>query len=198
MLGTTRAESASSTVELLRAHTRAAHERLDDRLARFDWLATPETYAAMLERFYGFYVRAEPQLAAIAAALPGLDLERRRKVPLLVADLTHLGRTPQQLRALPRVGQMPRVDDPARALGALYVVEGATLGGKLIEQAVEQRLGLDRTTGTAFFGAYGADDARQWKRFGTVLEREAIERGSADMCEAAGETFAVLDAWLVT
>ena len=93
---------------------------------------------------------------------------------------------------------MPRLDTPARALGALYVLEGATLGGKVIEQEVGRQLGLDRSTGTAFFGAYGADAARQWHRFGLALEREGLAFDVEEICDAAGSTFAALDSWIVT
>jgi heme oxygenase len=183
---------------VLRDHTARAHQQLEERLAVFGWLATRESYVAMLERLYGFYVRAEPALVVRGASISGLDLEQRRKAPLLVADLTALGRTPRELRALPRMDRMPRLDEPARVLGVLYVIEGATLGGKLIEREVATRLGLDRATGTAFFGAYGADAAHQWQRFGGVVEREAPELDVAVICSAAAETFAALDRWLVT
>jgi heme oxygenase (biliverdin-IX-beta and delta-forming) len=198
VLGTTRAPRDLSTMGVLREHTASAHERLEERLAEFGWLATRESYTAMIERLYGFYVRAEPALVARGSSIPGLDLEQRRKAPLLVADLTALGRSPRELRALPRVDRVPRLDEPARVLGVLYVIEGATLGGKLIEREVAVRLGLDRRTGTAFFGAYGADVAHQWRRLGGVVEREAPELDVVVMCAAAADTFDTLDRWLVT
>jgi heme oxygenase len=196
VLGSTRAATATSAVERLRAHTLEAHVRLEERLGRFEWVATLETYASMLERFYGFYVSAEPQLAAVAGVIPGLELGRRRKAPLLEQDLTALGRTSRQLRALARIGRVPLLDSPANALGTLYVLEGATLGGKLIEQEVGRRLALDRSTGTAFFGAYGSDAAREWKRFGAILERETRTLDLDAVCESAEATFATLDGWL--
>lgn len=184
-------------VARLRTHTRSAHVRLEERLGRFEWLATPETYACMLDRFYGFYVRAEPELARSTSEIAGLELTLRRKTPLLTADLMSLGRTLHQLRALPRIGTIG-VGDPARALGALYVLEGATLGGKLIQREVGRRLGLGAASGTAFFGAYGSDAARQWRRFGAVLGREAEEHDLDAICDGASATFAALDRWLVT
>lgn len=196
VVGSTRDEAASATVARLRARTRSAHVQLEERLGRFEWLATVEAYTRMLERFYGFYVRAEPELATVASAIDGLELTLRRKAPLLTADLRSLGRTPRQLRALPRIGDIG-VDGPARALGALYVLEGATLGGKLIEREVGRRLGLDDASGTAFFGAYGSDAARQWRRFGAVLEREGEDLDVDDMCDSASATFAALDRWLI-
>jgi heme oxygenase len=190
--------SAPSIVRLLRERCAPAHTRLEARFARFEWLATRETYAAMLERLYAFYGRAEPAIGAVATAIPGLELDERRKAPLLAADLRSLGFAPAQPSAHALPIRLPRLDTPARALGALYVLEGATLGGKLIEREVGRRLGFDRTAGTAFFGAYGSDAMRYWRRFGLVLEREAVLLDPDEMCDAAAATFEALDRVLVT
>jgi heme oxygenase len=188
----------TAALERLRERTAEQHERLERRLGRFRWLRSRDAYASMLEQLYGFYAVAEPALAAAgAAAIDGLELDERRKAPLLAYDLAQLGRTPARLARLP-LAPVPAIGDPGQALGALYVLEGATLGGKLIERAVARELGLARATGTAFFGAYGRDVAARWRSFGVVLEREAGERGDLDaIADAAAETFAALDDWLV-
>jgi heme oxygenase len=181
----------------LQAHTATAHARLEARLSSCGWLASTATYAAMLERWLGFYSEVEPELADWAGCLPGLALAQRDKTVLLVEDLLALGRTTVEIERVPHVSEHPRLDDPRRALGALYVLEGATLGGKVIEREVKRRLGLDRRRGTAFFGAYGSDVARRWRELGLVIEGVARTQGIGPMLDAAAETFTALEAWLL-
>jgi heme oxygenase len=187
---------STSTFPLLRAHTRGAHERLEARMATFAWLASLETYGAMLDSLFGFYSAVEPELVVGAASITGLNLGERAKTPLLIDDLLSLGRSPAQLVALPRATGILRLDEPSRALGALYVLEGATLGGKVIEREAQRRLGLDRRAGTAFFGAYGSDVGRRWREFRDVLEREARALEAGVMLDAASETFTAVERWL--
>lgn len=185
--------TAATAVERVRVATASRHVALERRLAAFAWLESVDAYAAMLERLLAFHRRLEPALTAAAAGIGGLELDRRAKVPLLESDLARLRRAPGVLAAPAR---MPRVDSLPRALGALYVVEGATLGGKVIEREVGRRLGLDRASGTAFFGAYGRDAARRWRAFCAVLDREGARHAGGEIEAAACETFDVLDAWL--
>ncbi len=169
---------------------------MEKRLATFDWLDSVGSYATMLERLFGFYSVVEPRLLAGAGQAPGLDLERRVKTPLLIADLRALGRSESELGRLPRSPAVPRLDGVPRVMGALYVLEGATLGGKVIEREVGRRLGLDRASGTAFFGAYGSDAARNWRRMCAIIERAALAGGVDAMLATAELMFASLDTWL--
>lgn len=182
VVGSTRDQAAATAVALVRAHTRPAHVRLEERLGLFAWLATVETYTCMLERFYGFYVRAEPELARTAFG------DRRTRAERAPEDAAAGGR--------PDVARTDAASATRRCRGSGRSVSTVSL--KLIEREVGRRLGLEGSSGTAFFGAYGSDAARQWRRFGAVLEREAEELDVDEICDAAAATFAVLDGWLIT
>jgi heme oxygenase len=79
-----------------------------------------------------------------------------------------------------------------RALGVLYVLEGATLGGAVIARIVRRRLGVT----PAFFGAGGAAIGARWRAFGAAVDAFAGGAAPADMRLAATECFEHLESWL--
>ena len=52
----------------------------------------------------------------------------------------------------------------AYALGYAYVIEGSTLGGRVILKHIHQALQLEQD-GTRFFAGYGAETGKYWKEF---------------------------------
>ena len=188
---------AGAALTRLREQTAPSHARLEGRLGRFEWLESLDSYAGMLERLHRFYAHAERELAlGEAPLLAGLELEQRRKAPLLAGDLASLGRALPLTRRLHPVAGMPAMRSPGRALGCLYVLEGATLGGKVIEREVRRRLGLERDGGTSFFGAYGSQVGARWRAFCEIVEREARALDLAGMTVAAQQTFDALEGCL--
>lgn len=82
------------------------------------------------------------------------------------------------------------VDDPAAAIGAVYVLEGARLGGKVLARQAEARLGLSAESGAAYLNGDGRDSGRRWRRFLAALEERIV--ASEDIVRAvaaARETF---------
>ena len=178
---------------VLKAVTAAAHERLEVRFDLDARLRSPATYADLLERMLGFYRPVEERAAPYAAALPGLDWPGRCKVPLLLADLDAVGRGPGAPEA---VAELPAIGSADDALGVLYVLEGATLGGTLIARQARMRLGITPATGGAFFTAYGSATAARWRAFAATLETATAGTPSAATLAAAQACFSGLEAWL--
>ena len=54
-------------------------------------------------------------------------------------------------------------DSTHTCLGALYVLEGATLGGQVLRREMAQRLGVNADNGGAFLDVYGAETGRRWR-----------------------------------
>ena len=176
----------------LRARTQPSHDRLEAVVDIIGRCRERARYRRLLEQFYGFYAPLEAALAA--APLPAsVAFERRRKTPLLVRDLHALtppGPSPSELplcRALPHVNTLPS------ALGCLYVLEGATLGGQIIARHLAAG-GLGPNTGAAFFHSYGPDVGRLWKSFGRALTEAVTDRPAQETAIASAcETFAALE-----
>ena len=178
----------------LRAATGEAHQALEDAVAIDRRLVDLAGYRQILEIFLGFYRPLEPGLLVLS----GLDADERWKTPWLEADLRVLGLTAPQIAELPDCHDLPRGGTPARAFGCLYVLEGATLGGRHISAMMAQSAvppGARR-----FFGGYGERTGERWREFVGVLEHHAVGAGDAergDIIQGAGETFACLHHWYV-
>jgi heme oxygenase len=186
-----------SAIAQLRAATWDSHQRLETRLDVTTRFSTRAAYRAHLERMYGFCAPLEQRLdpQQLGSALP--DVQLRRKLPLIARDLLALGAEPPSLALLPRCQTLPACADTASAFGGLYVLEGATLGGRTLLPVVVDRLGLSAEHGAAFLASYGAEVGAMWRRFGTALDAwcHTPERQSrAGM--AAVATFEALQEWL--
>lgn len=191
--------SATGIMQALKEQTRALHERVEASLGIMDPDLTLAGYRSLLERFWGFYAPMEARLYALGPwdAL-GLDSEARRKAPWLAADLRAMGVDDDALARLPLCHALPRVDGVAGALGCLYVMEGATLGGAFIARHLALALGVQTASGGRFFASYAERRGPMWKAFGQGVEQYTAERGGSEqVLAAARETFTRLDEWLM-
>jgi heme oxygenase len=86
----------------------------------------------------------------------------------------------------------------ADALGALYVLEGSALGGRVIGRHVSLALGVAPLAGGSFFCSATADEARgRWQTFCAILERSAGDDDAVQrVCSAAVAAFETLEVWL--
>ena len=179
----------------LRTRTRPHHDRLEAAVDILGRCRQPAQYRRLLEQFYGFYAPVEEALAQ--CPLPaGLEFERRRKTPLLSRDLCVLAPPNFPFLELPLCRALPPLGRLPEALGCLYVLEGATLGGQVISRHLAT-LGLGPATGAAFFSSYGPDVGRLWQSFGreltaTVTHLFAQETAIVSACD----TFDALERWL--
>ncbi|NWE37249.1 biliverdin-producing heme oxygenase, partial [Pseudomonas gingeri] len=115
----------------------------------------------------------------------------------LLTDLHALGLDDPAVAALPRCTSLPPLDTPAACLGALYVLEGATLGGQILRREMAQRLGLDADNGGAFLNVYGAETGRRWKDFLDYLSRVPLDaHAKLRAVNAARSTFSCFEQWL--
>lgn len=179
----------------LREETRREHLCLEGQVDVERRLVSRETYRALLERMYGFQAAIEePLLAALPPDL-GLDLAKRRHVPALRRDLSYLGSDPDSLPMAAPLNILSR----ARALGAMYVMEGSTLGGQIISRMIRDRLGLTFETGASYYAGYGPENGPMWREFGAAADAWLARHGGADEAIAAArDTFLALDAWFQT
>lgn len=168
--------------DVLRERTRAEHDRIELAL---DWesrVRDRARYGDWLARLHSFYAVWEPAIAAALDAPAFVD--PRRKLPLLERDLDALGVAPRP------AGEAPAYPftSPAEALGAFYVLEGSTLGGMLIAEAVRRQLAYD----PMFHGGYGRETAAMWRQFRAELDRRVDPQRLDDCSAAADRTFATL------
>lgn len=183
-------------LDALRRATRTAHDRLEARLPIGRSDPSMASYRAIVAAFHGFYEPLETRLGNVAPLLAPLPWEPRRKMHLLRADLLALGATAEGVDGLPRCERLPTVSDAPDALGCLYVVEGATLGGRVISRRL-QPLGISPESGGRFFHGYGERTGPMWAEFVDRLHAGAGDRREEDRTvEAAVAVFEALETWL--
>ncbi len=184
----------------LKQQTKIYHDKLDHKLDIFNRITSPEAYCQLLSRFLGFYSPIEQSLAQIPdLQILDLNMAGRRKASWLQDDLRVLGI--EDTDALTVCQNMPQLSNAAQALGCMYVLEGATLGGQLIRRHVEQTLGFTAIHGIAFFSSYGAQVGPMWKSFCSIATEYAENGADPEVIPeivigAACDTFVKIEQWL--
>ena len=152
-------------------------------------------YRALLEDLLSLYRPLERALAGIAWTSSGLDYGSRRKVALLESDLLDLDRTARDLAALPDVAAEWLPTTLADGFGTLYVIEGSTLGGRIILQRLRPLIGVGPDWAGRFFNGYGLQTGAMWRSFVAALNGWPAKRDEVDAAErAAVATFANFEA----
>lgn len=166
----------------LRSETREQHKDLERVLDLMGMALTRDIYCRRLVQYYGFYCPLEAALRTRCGvgddggSTPSSDLAtlipRFDKTRLLRQDLQHFQITAE---ALPLCRELPSIETPADVLGCLYVLEGATLGGRIIGQHVHAELGITSATGGRFFAGYEGDTGSMWNAMRKILLRCAVD-----------------------
>ncbi|MBX3594589.1 biliverdin-producing heme oxygenase [Sphingomonas sp.] len=167
-----------SARQILRAATAPDHARVDTAFSGFE-LGVRGSYTAFLRAQAAALLPVE---AAIDACpdLPVTDWPERQRGDALRADLAELG------AALPAPLSAPELIGAAQVLGALYVLEGARLGGKLLVRSVPD------TLPRRFLGA--RQDAEKWRGLIQILDRALVtERQRATATDTARRIFAMFE-----
>ncbi|MBC3199154.1 biliverdin-producing heme oxygenase [Pseudomonas poae] len=188
---------APPLLEALRTGTGLLHVALEKRMPFFSERLDAQWYRRLLQAYFGFYAPIEAALYDSGLIPEGFDTSLREKTPTLISDLHALGLNDAAISALPRWTDLPTFDSPAACLGALYVLEGATLGGQVLRREMAQRLGVDADNGGAFLDVYGAETGRRWKTFLDYLDRQTLDAADKQRAViAARSTFSGFEQWL--
>jgi heme oxygenase len=154
----------------LREATQSLHDRVEatnlmGRLTRDD--LTADAYAETLRILASIHQPLETALARVEGLRDVLpDLDQRFKTASIAKDLEAMG---QRLDATPvDLGAADPRDVPA-ALGVLYVLEGSTMGARVIARMLKTRPFVTKDV-LHFFEHYGDQAGPSWQRLLAVLE----------------------------
>ncbi|MFD1871719.1 biliverdin-producing heme oxygenase [Hymenobacter bucti] len=175
-------------LQALRLETRPAHDQLEQNAFNQQLTAGTITEAAtvhFLAKMYGFLAPYEARLRQQDLG-PEWDVTTRQRAPLILDDLQQPSSALALCPDIPPLGTWPQL------LGAMYVVEGSTLGGQviarqLVKSNIPQRL---------YFSGYGEQTGPLWKAFCQLLAREATSDNEAEIVHSASLTFQKLSTWL--
>lgn len=151
----------ASLFERLKSGTEQDHREIEALIDPMTNFASLEAYKAHLLKTWRIYRPLEAELAALDWTAVGIDLVARQKTPLLEEDMRFLGISHDQSDDNQHMLDRTNLDF---ALGCLYVLEGATLGGQVISAHLA-KLGIGPENGGRFFNGYGKRTGEMWKSF---------------------------------
>lgn len=192
----------------------ASEKKLTLALKRIE---TQDHYIAMLGRLYGFYSPVEDLVRQylLEDVFPGMS--KRFRAHRILADIRNSGKP---LPGFDICDELPVIDSVDRALGALYVLEGSTLGGRIIAGMITRRLGPAASVG--FFNGYVVEKAPEngsengpengsekspenaakdetehmWQSLKDFLDEPRTPEQRATIIDAAKETFITFKNWI--
>lgn len=191
------AKTHGSFRERLKSATRDVHQEIEDglKLMRADF--NMRDYRQLLERMYGYYKPIEIELSRMAAHQSwSSEVLPRFKTSALRNDLDWLGVKKADIEKLPEAYDLPQVHDLPEILGIMYVLEGATLGGKVLSKHFQNRWGLNYRAGASFFNFYGVRVTDNWHRFLDWMELNINPEDESRTIAAARSTFTTMSDWL--
>jgi heme oxygenase len=159
-------------IDLLRARTATHHHRLESDLRIEDRLVRMDTRGPLIDGYNTFYRAYEAVLWPhlwYMSDLTFFSRFRSRNIP----SKAELAGSENPLADL----VFPAVGTKAEALGAMYVLEGSTLGGRIILKTLRSK-GVS-TGDLHFLDPYGQDARALWRAFLSVLERETAPNRTA-------------------
>ena len=183
---------------LLRNETASLHEQVEGQLDLPGSIRSLAEYKSLMERFYHLYRPLEGSLGRFREwSQAGINLAERTHTPALAADLEALGVVPSK-SADAEGERLPMLTSFADALGALYVIEGSTLGSQYILPRVAEVLGSSMVGADAFFRGYGAQTGFFWKQLQGALDRFGFDHPEhiPGVVKGAKATFAAMGTWL--
>lgn len=181
-----------SVAHVLKRDTHAQHEAVESLMHPLLALVnTTNDFARFLETFFGYYHPLQDTISRFITPSHLEDIEERRHASLILKDLDSLGFSFQGELCT----DLPIIDNVAAAFGALYVLEGSTLGGRMISKILlkNDRLGLSPNN-LRFFDGYGNDTGPKWQFFVHILNQQGEVPVIVD---AANKTFFYLKQWVL-
>jgi heme oxygenase len=156
-------------------------------------IQTTEQYRDMLNLFFTYFGALEKRINQYIGTSQLPDYPERRKTESLLRDINYLGGAATDTI---EDADVPQIDNALQAFGALYVIEGSTLGGVMISKMMKKQLNLE-DGGLSFFESYGSQTEAMWSRFKEVLDRQVSNEADEQLIlDAANETFLKFKQWI--
>lgn len=184
-----------SAAQLLKKTTFDAHTTTEKTLnPKLSSITNYEDYGLMLKMFYGFFQPLEKIISRYIGKEILYDIDERRNSMSILTDLKAID---QSTEALSICTVFPTINSISEALGAMYVLEGSTLGGRMIcRMLMKNGFVQFNASNLHFFNGYGDNTGSKWTQFLSVIEQ--YENEVNDMVRTANDTFNCLTKWMET
>ena len=194
-------DTQNSIMKRLKAETGDLHSHAESRTLQRA-IASGEvdqtTFSAYLGQLYQVHNSLETALEDSRdknAAIGALATEDRMRIPDLDRDLEFYGVDRDEIatgdaakRFDIEVREVTTLD-PVALLGALYVLEGSTNGGRFLARALRKSWGLDGK-GLSYFDPYGEEQPQKWAAFRRDMDEASLDAAQEEaIIEMAKATF---------
>jgi heme oxygenase len=179
-------------IQTLRRETASDHLAVEGSLPLMHEGLDRQQYIACLQQMYGVVAAWEEHAEATAPDWMRETLAARRRRFLLKDDLAYFG----VIELDGRQPALPLMDGLPGLLGAMYVMEGSTLGGQFIAKHVEKELQLENGLGNAYFRGHGSETGRMWKEFCEMLKAKVSDEDTEAVVFSAKSMFGVFGSWM--
>jgi heme oxygenase (biliverdin-IX-beta and delta-forming) len=186
----------TSLEEEIKKRTKQAHIETEHLLVpKLKSIRSKEDYAALLAMFYGFFGPLQERIERYINKQVLPDIEQRRKAVVIEQDIFNL----QVNKKLDICDDLPTIHRLLQAFGALYVIEGSTLGGEIISKMLRKNEAVNIPEDSLqFFKGYGDQNGAMWQRFKQHMFLHLHnDEDVTTTTDAANETFVKLKNWML-
>lgn len=179
---------------LLRTETAESHKDLESLMFVNDIMnnsLSEDNYKSLLTVNYIIHKELESKLAEMLDSdiANKLELNTRLKLSALEKDLNYWKINLNTIPAIQDNLFVPNKNN-AEVLGAMYVLEGATLGGNVIKKHILANPNFaNKEGGLNYYGVYGEELGIKWKKFVSVLNEMVVEADYERCINSANKMF---------
>lgn len=185
--------TAATLSEKLKERTKINHQNLEKKLiGRLKLTRSLNEYAQLLSYFYSFFGGLELCINKRLDFDAFPDYHLRRKTSAMVNDLNRMN---SALPALATNQALPEIVNQQQAIGALYVIEGSTLGGQIICKMLNDQIGSIDPACLSFFSGYGDQTYQMWNAFKLAIDEITKPDDQEIVIESANNTFLQFGNW---
>lgn len=184
-------EAATTCLDELKSSTWSLHKALEHQIPFPQSFATLESYERVLGVFYRFQLSLDRYAQRYCHQIcADFDLHKRQRLPLITEDMQFLA----MARPLDNVNVALQLDSLDEFYGAMYVNEGSTMGGHIIQAAMRKMYGESAVSWTRYLNPYGDDMMPMWQSFRRALQTEIDSDNArlASVISGATKTFRFL------
>lgn len=171
----------------LRVSSRRAHSDLE-RVSCVRRLLAPDQgraeYAELLLKLHAYHHALEHALFDFGRSTPSFDYHWHSRHAALAMDLADMS---EPCRPPVSFVELPLLVSESHAVGVLYVLEGATQGGRVIAPLLEEKFGFSASHGARYFNLHRH---RSWPAFREWAQVRRCRKQEA--ADAACRTFTTL------
>jgi heme oxygenase len=181
--------------ERLKKETQQQHIAVEKLIIpRIKSLDSAHSYLKLLQIFYGYFQPLEEIINEHISDTVIADIKDRRKAAVIAEDMNFIDGGHQSYCTCT---DLPSVTNTAEAIGAMYVLEGSTLGGVHLSKMIRDRVNLDSRKGLKFFNGYGDQTLSRWEAFKASVNSAAYDdKFEERVVDTANETFIKFKLWI--